>query len=82
MALQVTGSTKDRDGDIIGICGYGWNHTKSTAVSNIRLNRTYYYVSVAGRNANVRVGTRNGLPYLTTAPDDYSPNNLASLGGC
>lgn len=44
MALQVTGSTKDRDGDIIGICGYGWNHTKSTAVSNIRLNRTYYYV--------------------------------------
>lgn len=82
MALQVTKSKKDRDGDIIGLCGYGWSHTKAQAVSNIRTGAQRYYVSVGGREVNVRVGTRNGKDYLTTSPDGYSPNNLDDLPDC
>lgn len=82
MALQVTGSKKDSDGDIIGLCGYGWSHTKTQAVSNIRTGAQRYYVSVNGREVNVRVGARNGKDYLTTSPDGYSPNNLDDLPDC
>lgn len=82
MALKVTKSKKDRDGDIIDLYGYGWSHTKSRAVPNIRAGAQRYYVSVGGREANVRVGTRNGRDHLTTSPDGYSPNNLDDLADC
>lgn len=82
MSLQVTKSKKDRDGDIIGLCGAGWNHSKSTAASNIRRDATAYYVSVAGRRVYVKVRTRNGNDYLTTNPDGFKPNNLDDLDDC
>ena len=82
MSLQVTKSAKNRDGDITGLCGYGWNHTKVTAVANVHRDPHAYYVSVNGRSVYVRVGKRNGVAYLTTAPDNYSPNNLDSLPDC
>ena len=82
MAVQVTKSKKDRDGDITGLCGGGWSHSKSEAVSNIRSNASYYYVSVGGRNVNVLVKQRAGRDYLTTSADGYSPNNLDDLPDC
>lgn len=82
MALQVTKSKKDSDGDIIGLCGYGWSHPKAQAVSNIRAGVQRYYVTVSGRDVNVRIGTRNGKGYLTTSPDGYAPNNLDTLPDC
>lgn len=82
MALQVTKSAKDRDGDIAGLCGAGWNHTKATAVLNIQRDRSSYYVSVGGRTVYVRVGARNGRPYLTTARDASTANNLDNLPDC
>ncbi|WP_228549954.1 DUF3892 domain-containing protein [Curtobacterium sp. VKM Ac-2887] len=82
VAVQVTKSKKDHDGDITGLCGDGWSHSKSEAVSNIRTNASYYYVSVGGRTVNVRVGQRGGRDYLTTSADDYSPNNLDDLDDC
>lgn len=82
MSQQVTKSSKDRDGDITGLCGSGWNHSKATAVANVRRDSSAHYVSVGGRTVYVRVGTRNGRDYLTTAPDNYSPNNLDSLPNC
>ena len=82
MSKQVTRSQKDRDGDITGLCGTGWNDSKAQAVSNIGNDSTYYYVSVGGRTVYVRVGTRNGKDYLTTSADGYSPNNLDDLPDC
>lgn len=82
MSLQVTKSAKDDDRDITGLCGTGWSHSKTTASANIQRVRTAYFVSVGGRTVYVRVGSRNGRPYLTTAPDGYSPNNLDNLPDC
>lgn len=82
MSLQVTKSAKDRDGDITGLCGTGWSHSKATAVANIRRDPSAYYVSVGGRTVYVHVGTRNGRDYLTTSADGYSPNNLDNLFDC
>jgi hypothetical protein len=82
MALQVQGSKKDRDGDITGLCGAGWSHTKSQAVQNIRSDPSYYYVSVGGRRTTVKARVRNGSYYLTTAADGYKPNNLDDLPEC
>jgi hypothetical protein len=82
MALQVTNSKKDLDGDIIGLCGSGWSHSKAEAVASIRRDAAAYYVSVNGRTVYVRVGVRNGRDYLTTSPDSYSPNNLDDLPNC
>lgn len=82
MALQVLRSKKDPDGDITGLCGAGWQHSKSTAVENIRRDSAAYYVSVGGRTVYVRVGTRNGRDYLTTNADGYRPNNLDDLPDC
>lgn len=82
MALQVTRSGKDRDGDITSLCSNGWSHPKTQAVSAIRNDSSAYYVSVSGQTVYVRVGTRNGRDYLTTSPDGYSPNNLDNLPNC
>jgi len=82
MAMQVTKSKKDQDRDITGLCGDGWSHSKSDAMRNIGEDSKYYYVSVAGRTVDVRVGQRNGRDYLTTSADGYSPNNLDDLDNC
>lgn len=82
MVFRVTRSKKDRDGDIIGLCGNGWSHTKARVVANMRTASHRYYVLVGGREVDVRVGSRNGSPYLTTSPDGFSPNNLDDLPTC
>ncbi|WP_223627274.1 DUF3892 domain-containing protein [Microbacterium sp. EST19A] len=82
MSLQVTTSSKNRDGDITGVCGSGWNHDKATAIANVRRSASAYYVSVNGRTVHVRIGSRNGRDYLTTAPDNYGANNLDNLPDC
>jgi len=82
MSLEVTKSKKDQDGDILGLCGTTWTVNKTTAVATIRRDPRAYFVSVRGRTVYVRVGTRNGRDYLTTAPDGYSPNNLDDLPNC
>lgn len=82
MSYQVTRSKKDTDGDIVGLCGAGWSDPKSAAVSNVKRDPSYYYVSVGGRTVYVRVATRNGRDYLTTNPDGYKPNNLDDLPDC
>ena len=40
MALQVTRSGKDRDGDITSLCGNGWSHPKAQAVAAIEVDDT------------------------------------------
>lgn len=82
MSLEVTKSKKDQDGDILGLCGSTWSDNKQTAVAKIQRESRAYFVSTNGRTVYVRVGVRNGRNYLTTAPDDYSPNNLDDLPNC
>lgn len=82
MTLQVTKSKKDRDGDIIGLCGNAWSHSKATAIANIRANSLAYSVNARGAVTYVRVGVRNGSEYLTTAADGHALNNLDNLPDC
>ncbi|ROP72947.1 uncharacterized protein DUF3892 [Frigoribacterium sp. PhB107] len=82
MTQQVTKSKKDRDGDITGLCGAAWSHTKSQAVTNIGADRWAYSVLAAGQTTYVRVGTRNGKDYLTTNADSTGRNNLDNLPDC
>lgn len=82
MTLQVTKSKKDRDGDIVGLCGSGWSHNKATAAANVRSNAFAYAVAVSGPTVYVRVTTRNGRDYLTTSADGHKPNNLDNLPDC
>jgi hypothetical protein len=82
MSLEVTGSKKDSGDDIIGLCGVGWNHSKSEAVANIGHDKWAYFVSQGGRTVYVRTAVRNGKPYLTTNPDSFKPNNLDDLRDC
>jgi len=82
MTQQVTKSQKDRDGDITGLCGASWSHTKSQAVNNIRADRQAYTVTAGGQTSYVRVGTRHGKDYLTTNADSTGRNNLDNLGDC
>lgn len=79
---QVTESKKDWDGDIIGLCGAGWSHSKSEAVANIGRDKWAYYVAQGGRTVYVRTAILNGKPYLTTNPDGIKPNNLDDLLDC
>lgn len=82
MTQEVTKSKKDQDGDIIGLCGASWSHTKTQAVDNIRADWQAYSVSAGGEATYVRVGTRGSKDYLTTNPDFTGRNNLDHLPGC
>jgi hypothetical protein len=82
MGLRVLRSKKDDDGDITGLCGDGWSHTKQDVIARIAVDRYAYYVSAGGQTVFVRVGRRNLVPYLTTHPDGTKPNNLDNLPPC
>ena len=79
---HVTRSGKDRDGDITALCGDWGRAPKADAISDINSGRHTYYTNVGGNRAQVRVVTRNGRPYLTTAADASGRNNLDNLPDC
>ncbi len=79
MSNRVTKSSKDSDGDIIGLCGPTWKVSKSEAIRDIHRDPHYYDVSPG---VYVRVVTRGGQQYLTTDPDGSSSNNLDNLPDC
>ncbi|MFW6067874.1 MAG: DUF3892 domain-containing protein [Myxococcota bacterium] len=79
---QVLRTGKDRDGDIIRLCGATFTVPKQTAVRHIRDRVHRYYVNVRGAQVDVVVRTRGGKPYLTTDPDGTKRNNLAELPPC
>lgn len=82
MSGRVTRSGKDGDGDIICFSGYLRSVSKSDGVSLITRYSGAFLVNVGGRRVSVRVGSRNGQDYMTTAADGYPPNNLDGLPGC
>lgn len=82
---RVTGTGKDRDGDITKLCNASvWGSvTKASAIQHIE-NRTHsYYVQQSG-TSRVDVNVVNGPSgkYLRTDPDPASRNNLDNLPDC
>lgn len=78
---QVTGSKKNDDDDIIGLCG-AWGSAQKSTVIQMLGDGHVFSVSVGGRTVSVRAAIRNGSYYLTTKADGFKPNNLDDLPDC
>lgn len=82
---RVTRSRKDRDGDITTLCNpsEGWSpRRKADAISDIDNSTHSYFVLVNGARVAIRVVDGPSGPYLRTAPDQTSRNNLDDLPDC
>lgn len=81
---RVTGTGKDRDGDITSLCGSWGRVTKAAAIREIEppTTNTYYVQDGYGRRADVQVV--NGLTgkYLRTDPNSSCSDNLDNLPDC
>lgn len=84
MALQITGTTKDRQGDITDLCGFGWNKTIFTVMREIETGTNRYFVNIGGQIADVYVvpATAYAKKHLRTTADTTVRNNLDYLPGC
>lgn len=84
MSLQITGVTKDRSDEIIGLCGSGWKDTVEGVIADILANRYQYWVNVNGYSADVYVvpATSQHRAYLKTTADTTTVNNLDNLPRC
>ncbi|EPZ52543.1 PF13031 family protein [Bacteriovorax sp. BAL6_X] len=82
---QITNVQKDINDNIIGVCNSGnyWSPRRATEViSDIKSGNYDYFVNVNGKKVDVLVKSNGGSEYLTTAPDNYSSNNLDNLPPC
>lgn len=80
---RVTSTGKDRDGDIMSLCG-SWGSTgKAAAISEIKAETVYYYVQQPDTSAS-RVIVAGIWPkeYLRTGADGQTANNLDALPDC
>jgi hypothetical protein len=66
----------------IGNASNNWKLSEDRAISRIKRGAESFYTLVNGREADVIVASHNGREYLKTTADDYSPDNLLSLGEC
>lgn len=86
MDRQVTGSRRDRYGDILAICnpGVAWSpRFKLDAIRDIELGLSTYYVRwLDGQRTEVRVVQGPNGKYLRTDKDDTPRNNLWDLPNC
>ncbi|MDQ1174182.1 hypothetical protein QE430_002489 [Microbacterium testaceum] len=84
MALQITGVTKDYQGDITRLCGPNWNDSIEGVIDDIERGRYQYFVEVNGYRADVVVvpATVWVKKHLRTTADTTTRNNLDYLGGC
>lgn len=88
MAIEVKCSSKDRDGDILGIGGVNadgtrWYLSTLQAIADIKSGKHSFYVIVRGYRVDVIVAkTETGREYLRTDPDKTTQNNLDYLPGC
>jgi len=80
---QVTGTGKDRTGDIVSLCGAWGTVSAATAISDItyRLN-TYHVLLTNGKQAEVEVVNGAGGKYLQSNWDGTTANNLDRLKDC
>lgn len=83
----VTKTNKTEDYEIISHIGgnYANNHWQlpvETAIKEIELGKSSFWVSWNGKKVAVVVATRKGHKYLKTDPDDSEENNLLKLPPC
>jgi hypothetical protein len=81
---RVTATRKDGRGEVTHLCGdAGWGPVAvADAVAQIRAGTIVYYSLVNGDDARVHVVDAPGGPYLRTAPDRTTANNLDDLPDC
>ena len=80
---RVTGTGKDRDGDITKLCGSWGSATKTQAIEHIENGAHTYYVQQAGTSrVDVHVVKGPTGKYLRTDADPASKNNLDNLPDC
>jgi len=79
----VTGTGKDSEGDITGLCGAWGSRSKAEAVSDIdtKLHR-YYTAGPSGNQVDIIVVDGATGKYLRTEPDLTKADNLQSLPDC
>ncbi len=62
--------------------GSSWKKSQPDAIHAIESGAMSFYVSAAGRTAEVIVATHNGRKYLKTTADGIHPDNLLALPEC
>lgn len=87
MARQITCITKlptheDRHRRIQAVGGSGFYDAEDTAITNVKRDPEYYYVSEQGKSVWVKVATHDRREYLKTQNDRFLPDNLLSLSEC
>ncbi len=86
-ARQVTATRKDRDGDILALCGgtlAAWSpRAKQDAISDIESRMHSYYVSwTDGMRTEIHVVKGSHGKHLRTDRDSSTRNNLDDLPDC
>ena len=83
MERRVNATRKDRDGDIIALCG-GWESVwKAQAIIHIDSRLYRYFVQDGfGRQADVIVVNGPYGKYLRTDPNSSCSDNLDNLPNC
>ena len=82
MDRRVTGTGKNRQGDITSLCGSFGAVDKATAIRDINNNIHRYYVREEAPEVDVIVVTEGSTQYLRTTADETSRNNLDNLPDC
>ncbi len=79
---QVTKTGKDRDGDIIKLCGDFGEVYKAQAIREIKFRTHRYFVDEGWGRVYVKVVPIRGVEHLRTAFDSTIRNNLDNLPDC
>lgn len=79
----VTGTGKDKDGDITTLCGVWGSSSKATAIAEIKATTYRYYVQQPRTTASDVIVVGNWPnEYLRTKADGQTANNLDALPDC
>lgn len=82
---QVSATRKDREGDILALCGGGdsWARMNDLAIQDIEDRvHTYHVMWTDGERTEIRVVNGQAGRYLRTDRDDTTRNNLDDLPDC
>jgi hypothetical protein len=82
---KVTGSGKDRNGNITSLCkpGETWSpRSSANCISDIEAGTSTYYVAWPEKETEIRVVNGPTGKYLRTDRDTTTRNNLDDLPNC
>jgi hypothetical protein len=84
MIYRVTGVRRDKDGNVLALCGDGWTKSKAEVAREIREKISRFYVEKPEDSPRVYVEPFElaGVDHLTTTADESAENNLDNLDPC